>query len=872
MPLQKRIVYDPAAYHNKDVFEESSQDTFLQDNNMSRMLGAMQQLAYFSSFSLEILQNLSLLTEDLNDRIKSAVVRTNNLYGSLQSVDRQVASIDDHSHVSAVSGMAKYLQSREMFTPQLFNKATNYSAVSQQYRICRAPPQLWRIEMFTDEECFRNYSNPGFFFQEWVRSEIMRQKHEKDERKRNKLLKRQQRQERKKLKEAAAEEELYNTMYSAANAAGNASANVSLSGVTDKRNKSMLQVREKRQGYAGFGDTIEESEEHEARQNSLEEKEQEHKDAVPPPATAKEKTREIEAKKPTGLAKLFGRKPKNLFPEVDEEVPPPDPPSPVAPRPDVGMSKTESLSLQLLGAQEMGNRGAGATSAAAADLHISDDETTAEQEAAHYNAKSTKPAARPPTYMDELNAAAVVTRRHSVMARDRESGLHEMLQHSSASAAVFSEEIAAAVPHQPLMETNFNYSAAQSGRRNKNAPVTMKIGNKFLSSTVSGGKKSKTAAPVTSAAKDSAEEYVPHQTIQRRGSSRGNRVLEDHPSVPQQQRQRVDSADWETQRRGSIGHLLLKPAAAEAVPAAAERAQSKRASFASDRHNSFDETDNKLLNNKSRHSFILPQSSLGDVFGRGSRARSTEDEEAAMMGDSSMKRRSLLSMLEDEVLEDLGGANQHRTASSRVSIMDTSVDVEEEDLEEDDVHSEDELDIEEDDVIDDIEEGEAGDDEDEPPSDDEIEDEDAGSPPESDIDEEPEENPRVGGPAVCAGGPPPPPPPPPPPAATPAPPLVKSALGQSLLGALRGESAGASLRKVEAPAEARVDDRTHLLRSIQLGTSQLKSAEAAIKAKTFQKIEVKVSSRLLLFYLLCLTDSSFLFLCTAKRSCGSNSC
>ena len=240
MPLQKRVVYDPASYHKKDVFEESTQDSLLQDHHMSRMLGTMHQLAYFSSFALEIFQNLAILTEDLGDRIKIAAVRTNTLYGELKSVDRQVASIDDESHVSAIPGLSKFLQSREMFTPQLFNKATNYCSISQQYRVCRAPPQLWRIEVFAQEDCFRNFSNPGFFFQEWIRSEIIRQQYKKEEKKKNKLLKKLQRQERKKLKEAAVEEELYNTAFSTATASVNVSANVSLSGVTDKRNKSML--------------------------------------------------------------------------------------------------------------------------------------------------------------------------------------------------------------------------------------------------------------------------------------------------------------------------------------------------------------------------------------------------------------------------------------------------------------------------------------------------------------------------------------------------------------------------------------------------------------------------------------------------------
>lgn len=75
---------------------------------------------------------------------------------------------------------------------------------------------------------------------------------------------------------------------------------------------------------------------------------------------------------------------------------------------------------------------------------------------------------------------------------------------------------------------------------------------------------------------------------------------------------------------------------------------------------------------------------------------------------------------------------------------------------------------------------------------------------------------------------------------------MKSALGEGLLGALRNSAAGAALKRVEPPAEAaRLDDRTQLLRSIQLGAVQLKSATATagINHKPLQKIEVKVTCK-----------------------------
>lgn len=65
---------------------------------------------------------------------------------------------------------------------------------------------------------------------------------------------------------------------------------------------------------------------------------------------------------------------------------------------------------------------------------------------------------------------------------------------------------------------------------------------------------------------------------------------------------------------------------------------------------------------------------------------------------------------------------------------------------------------------------------------------------------------------------------------------MKSALSDGLLGALKGGAAGSGLKKVDAPAEPKMDERTQLLRSIQLGSVQLKSNAAKPKPK----IEVKV--------------------------------
>lgn len=200
MPLKKRLLHDVSNYHRKDNLEESTPENYLQDQNVSGMLGTMNQLTYLSLFALEIFQNLAILTEDVNERIKFVSVRTTSLYKNMKKIDNIMNTIDQNDRFPVYSGLESYLSSREMFTPSILTKQTNYNSISTQYDLCKLPPQIWRIELITEQDCYKDYSNPSYFFQEWLRNEVLKQYHEKIEKKKNKLLKKQLKQERKKMK------------------------------------------------------------------------------------------------------------------------------------------------------------------------------------------------------------------------------------------------------------------------------------------------------------------------------------------------------------------------------------------------------------------------------------------------------------------------------------------------------------------------------------------------------------------------------------------------------------------------------------------------------------------------------------------------
>jgi len=164
-------------------------------------VGCINQISYLSLFALEIFQNLTLLTEDVHERIKVISIRTNGIiYKGMKRVEKTIsAATTTTASISKDTRHHGYWISRQMTTPSIFTKITNYSSITQQYSYCKLPPQIWRIELLTGQDCFKDYSYPGYFFEEWLKSEIKKQYLKKMNRKKNKQLKKQLRHERKVL-------------------------------------------------------------------------------------------------------------------------------------------------------------------------------------------------------------------------------------------------------------------------------------------------------------------------------------------------------------------------------------------------------------------------------------------------------------------------------------------------------------------------------------------------------------------------------------------------------------------------------------------------------------------------------------------------
>ena len=224
MPLTLRQIYSASSYGHPELYDcspdgggalhpalsavpsnpgqtqtqASTAKTVLQDCGTSATLGALHQIAYLSSYALEIFDGLVSLADETKERVSSCSARV----GALSSL------LSRESAFTVTVANASTALQREVFVPTVLSKGTNSPSVTQTWDGCAAPPQFWRMDKVLSslglEPASSNsvyFSNPGFFFQEWVRVEQERQSMIRADRKKEKAARKERKLERRKLRE-----------------------------------------------------------------------------------------------------------------------------------------------------------------------------------------------------------------------------------------------------------------------------------------------------------------------------------------------------------------------------------------------------------------------------------------------------------------------------------------------------------------------------------------------------------------------------------------------------------------------------------------------------------------------------------------------
>ncbi len=250
---------------------------------------------------------------------------------------------------------------------------------------------------------------------------------------------------------------------------------------------------------------------------------------------------------------------------------------------------------------------------ASRDLNMSDSD-----EAAHYPGKPsqsppmsmTHAPAPPKSYVEELTAATTTSRRMSM------SNLH--MYPLGAMVEYAHEDDDNLYDEAPRMQMQPLPSNRNTVKRRNQAPVTMKMGSKFMS--VSSGGNPKAEKTVTSTAPELTEERL--HDANNKHNNRPRTLLRRPSSTPVAPTTSTSTA---------------KPSSSKA---------SKRQSFAMPA-----QSTSGMFNDRRHH----PKSFASAVAGGAGSVKSSDEEDNAgdMLAGSSLRRRSLLTMLQDEVFEEL---------------------------------------------------------------------------------------------------------------------------------------------------------------------------------------------------------------------------
>eukprot|EP00636_Phaeomonas_parva_P003861 CAMPEP_0118864620 /NCGR_PEP_ID=MMETSP1163-20130328/9141_1 /TAXON_ID=124430 /ORGANISM="Phaeomonas parva, Strain CCMP2877" /LENGTH=263 /DNA_ID=CAMNT_0006798767 /DNA_START=148 /DNA_END=936 /DNA_ORIENTATION=+ len=202
MPIVKRGIAHPLAYPDPALYEQSPPDMILQNIDMASFSGAMQQLGILASYATEMFQDLYDIANEQSKRLVRASEKTSSILARLEEVEGVVSS--NTQMLGTVGGTDVAVREPVEVASGLFNKEAMPSAIKSRYvneAVQRAPPLDTVDEIVLPETrvewgpCAARFSNPKFFFEEFLQAEEERQRLIKEE-------KAKRRKERKARKEA----------------------------------------------------------------------------------------------------------------------------------------------------------------------------------------------------------------------------------------------------------------------------------------------------------------------------------------------------------------------------------------------------------------------------------------------------------------------------------------------------------------------------------------------------------------------------------------------------------------------------------------------------------------------------------------------
>ena len=171
-------------------------------SNVSSLIGCIQQLSYVANAALETFGELSLLTNNIGERISKITLKSKKLFDELGSIESKTVSKLRNNHSKFINTPLtgdddeayinrEIIIDRKKELPSVFTRESNPNRLRTLYQLCKTPPQYWKIEQYFDDkyDFLMSYSNPSIFFQEWMTVELKKQALLKKKRQKLKAIK-----------------------------------------------------------------------------------------------------------------------------------------------------------------------------------------------------------------------------------------------------------------------------------------------------------------------------------------------------------------------------------------------------------------------------------------------------------------------------------------------------------------------------------------------------------------------------------------------------------------------------------------------------------------------------------------------------------
>jgi len=171
MPITQRVISSHAIPH--DAYKDA-QDVVLDSVAAYKMVNILNQIGQLSEFAADIFEGLVKESAGTAHRVQNLAGRINNF----ESFIPKIEAVFEHKSPSHFyqSARGKEWKRNEVISSSLFDPRTQPAPIQKSRAAAAPPPNVSLLDVLSKKVCLRDYTNPAFFFEQWVAAEEEKQK------------------------------------------------------------------------------------------------------------------------------------------------------------------------------------------------------------------------------------------------------------------------------------------------------------------------------------------------------------------------------------------------------------------------------------------------------------------------------------------------------------------------------------------------------------------------------------------------------------------------------------------------------------------------------------------------------------------------